>query len=443
MGYTNSPLVSYTKLSPNNSGQRLHKIDRITPHCVVGQVTAEGLGDYFSKAANQVSSNYGIGYDGRIGMYVEEKNRSWCSSSADNDNRAITIECASDTAEPYTFRDACYASLIDLCIDICQRYGKTKLLWLKDKDITLSYEPAEDEMVLTVHRWFYANKSCPGTWMMNHMSDLAEKVTAALSVQDEDEVAEDINVPTNDEPASDADTDDKPANKTEAPVETYGTQAKNLAGLTNVQIIDTVGPLFTEDQRKTGVLASVSMAQFILESGYCRTELAKNANNCFGMKCNLSGNTWPGSVWNGFAKYRMATDEYKTDGSKYTIFEDFRKYSCVESSIADHSAYLLGAKKGEELRYAGLKGCTDYRTAAQIIKDGGYATAPDYVSVLCQLVEMWGLTKWEYKEPVEEAPQEQDVPDTNNGKITLSKGDYNQLIAWLSDITEWLKDKNK
>ena len=164
MGYSNSPMVEYTKLSPNNSGLRTHCIDRITPHCVVGQCTAEGLGEWFANSSAQSSSNYGIDRDGRVGLYVEEKNRSWCSSNADNDQRAVTIECASDTTEPYAFRDGVYQSLISLCADICRRNGKTKLLWFADKDRALSYEPAADEMVLTVHRWF-ANKSCPGNWM--------------------------------------------------------------------------------------------------------------------------------------------------------------------------------------------------------------------------------------------------------------------------------------
>ena len=179
MAYTNSPLVSYTKLSPNHSGQRTHSIDRITPHCVVGQCSVETLGNVFLPVSRQASSNYGIGVDGRVGMYVEEKNRSWCSSSAANDQRAVTIECASDATEPYAFKDVVYQRLIELCTDICKRNGKTKLLWLGDKTKTLNYSPKQDEMVLTVHRWF-ANKSCPGDWMYARMGDLAEKVTAAL-----------------------------------------------------------------------------------------------------------------------------------------------------------------------------------------------------------------------------------------------------------------------
>jgi len=183
MGYTNSPMVVYTKLSPNHSGQRTMAIDRITPHCVVGQCTAEGLGDWFAKTSTQASSNYGIDKDGRVGMYVEEKNRSWCSSSNANDQRAITIECASDTTEPYAFRDIVYQRLIELCVDICKRNGKNKLIWFGDKDKTLNYSPKSGEMILTVHRWF-ANKSCPGNWMYARMGDLAEKVTKALRGSD-------------------------------------------------------------------------------------------------------------------------------------------------------------------------------------------------------------------------------------------------------------------
>lgn len=180
MAYTNSSLVSYTKLSPNHSGQRTHSIDRITPHCVVGQLSAESICGCFTSPSRQASCNYGIGTDGRISLCVEEKNRSWCSSSNANDQRAITIECASDRSEPYAMDDKVYASLISLCTDICKRNGKKKLLWFGDKSKTLNYAPKSDEMVITVHRWF-ANKSCPGNWLYVRLGDLAAKVTANLS----------------------------------------------------------------------------------------------------------------------------------------------------------------------------------------------------------------------------------------------------------------------
>ena len=121
MAYTNSPLVSYTKLSPNHSGQRTHSIDRITPHCVVGQLTAESICGCFTSPSREASCNYGIGKDGKIALCVEEKNRSWCSSSSANDQRAVTIECASDSTEPYAFKDVVYQTLIKLCVDMRQR----------------------------------------------------------------------------------------------------------------------------------------------------------------------------------------------------------------------------------------------------------------------------------------------------------------------------------
>lgn len=179
MGYTNSSLVSYTKLSPNHSGQRTHSINRITPHCVVGQLSCESICGCFTSPSRQASCNYGIGKDGRISLCVEEKNRSWCSSSNANDQRAVTIECASDMSEPYAMNSAVYDSLVKLCTDICKRNGKKKLLWLGDKTKTLNYAPKSDEMVLTVHRWF-ANKSCPGNWLYAKLGDLAAKVTANL-----------------------------------------------------------------------------------------------------------------------------------------------------------------------------------------------------------------------------------------------------------------------
>lgn len=156
---SNSKLISTTILSPNNSGRRTHSIDRITPHCMAGQMSASACGKLFAKASYQASSNYGIGKDGEIALYVPEDKRSWCSSSEANDQRAVTIECASDRSHPYTMNGKVYASLVRLCVDICRRNGKNKLLWLGDKTKTLIYTPKDDEMVLTVHRWF-AQKSC-------------------------------------------------------------------------------------------------------------------------------------------------------------------------------------------------------------------------------------------------------------------------------------------
>ena len=173
--------MSYTKISPNKTSPRNHTIDTITIHCVVGQLSVESLGNVFAPASRQASSNYGIGHDGRIAMYVEEKDRSWCSSSKSNDNRAITIECASDTEHPYSINSKVYASLIKLCADICQRNNIKELKWKADK--SLIGQP--DKQNITVHRWFSAT-ACPGDYIYNHLGQIADDVNAILNKPSEE-----------------------------------------------------------------------------------------------------------------------------------------------------------------------------------------------------------------------------------------------------------------
>lgn len=183
MAYTNSSLVSYTCYSPNHSGTRTHSIDRITPHCVVGQCTVQALGQVFLPSSRQASSNYGVGYDGKVGLYVDQKNRSWCSSSGANDQRAITIEIASDTTSPYAIKDAAYNTTIKLMADICKRNGKTKLVYIANKTQALAYSDngqKSNEMLITLHQWF-ASTICPGQYIINHLPDMVNKVNAILS----------------------------------------------------------------------------------------------------------------------------------------------------------------------------------------------------------------------------------------------------------------------
>lgn len=353
MAYTNSSLVTYKNISKNKTSPRNHAIDTITIHCIVGQWTAKQGCDYFATTDRECSSNYIVGKDGSIGLSVAEKDRSWCSSSSSNDHRAITIEVASDTSAPYAVTDEAYNALITLCADICKRNGINQLLWKADKSLIGQV----DKQNMSVHRWF-ANKSCPGDYLYERHGDIAAAVNKLL-------------------------------------VTNTGMQASDFKDLDYKDIIAKVGPLFTTDQKNTGVLASVSLAQFILESGYGKSELALNANNCFGMKKSLSGNTWNGSSWDGISIYTKETKEQNADGSYETITADFRMYTSVEFSIADHSAYLLGAKNGTKLRYDGIKGITDYKAVAQLLKDGGYATSLTYVDKLCSIIETWNLTQYD------------------------------------------------
>jgi hypothetical protein len=176
MKMSNSALVNYTKISPNRTSPRKNKIDTITIHCVVGQCSVETLGAIFAPSSRQASSNYGVGYDGRFGMYCEEKDRSWCSSSAANDNRAITIEVASDTTEPYAVNDKAYAALLDLVTDICRRNGIKKLVWSTKKNERVNHLNGCN---LTVHR-DYENKSCPGNYLYERQGAIAAEVNKRL-----------------------------------------------------------------------------------------------------------------------------------------------------------------------------------------------------------------------------------------------------------------------
>ena len=417
---SNSKLVSYTKLSPNNSGRRTHAIDRITPHCVVGQLSVETLGSLFARSSYQASCNYAIGSDGRVALIVDEGQRSWCSSSNANDQRAVTIECASDKTSPYAFNTTVYNKLVDLCVDICRRNGKTRLLWISDKAKALAYEPKSGEMLLTVHRWF-ASKSCPGPWMMDRMGDLAAKVTARLGTDAADPGQQDT-VPhyyrvrktwkdINSQVGAYSIYDNAKA-KADEMGSAYGvfdwngkeiyrkgqaaapapTPAPAQVPYTQA-FINEIAPLAQADMQKTGIPAALTIAQAILESGWGRSDLAKNAHNLFGMKKNLSGNTWPGSTWDGKRVCTKDTKEVYSTGAA-TVSAEFRVYNNYAESVSDHSAYLAGAKNGNALRYPGLVGCTDYRKAAQIVKDGKYATAPDYVDKICRIVEQYGLGKY-------------------------------------------------
>lgn len=170
---SNSNLVSYTKISPNRS-QRQNSIKKITIHHMAGNLTVEQCGNVFAPASRKASANYGIGTDGRVGMYVEEKDRAWTSSNRDNDNQAVTIEVANNSVAPnWTVSDVAYSKLIDLCVDICQRNGIKELIWTGDKNGTL-----------TCH-YMFSNTACPGPYLKSKMPEIAAEVNARLNKKPE------------------------------------------------------------------------------------------------------------------------------------------------------------------------------------------------------------------------------------------------------------------
>ena len=174
---SNSPLVVYTKLSPNHSGKRTKKIDTITIHCMAGNCSVETCGNLFANSARQASSNYGIGTDGRIALYVDEANRSWCTSSNANDQRAVTIEVANNGGAPdWPVSAKAYAALLDLVTDICKRNGIKRLVWSTSKNDRVNHLNGCN---MTVHR-DYANKSCPGDYLYNRHGQIAAEVNKRL-----------------------------------------------------------------------------------------------------------------------------------------------------------------------------------------------------------------------------------------------------------------------
>lgn len=251
---SNSPLVDFTRISPNKTSPRNHAIDTVTIHCVVGQLTVEALGAGFAPTARKASSNYGIGHDGRIGMYVEEKDRSWCSSNASNDNRAITIEVASDNTYPYAVNDTAYKSLINLLADICQRNNIKKLLWKDDKSLIGQV----DKQNMTLHRWF-ASTECPGEYLYKKHARIASDVNARLETEKAPE-------------APSTSVKDEPANYTKIVGTAKATANQMIAYIKKknpnvAQSVINMIPFYISEGKTEGIRGDVAFAQSCIETG--------------------------------------------------------------------------------------------------------------------------------------------------------------------------------
>lgn len=175
---SNSPLISGTLLTNNCSKPRNHTIDTITPHYMAWYTDAKTCCESFVPSSRQASANYCIGKDGEIWLNVEERNRAWTSGSSNNDNRAITIECANyvGCASDSKLPDATWNSLVRLCVDICQRNGKKRLVYRGSANYA---GLMSTEMLLTMHKWFQST-DCPGAWLSQNFARLANEVTKIL-----------------------------------------------------------------------------------------------------------------------------------------------------------------------------------------------------------------------------------------------------------------------
>lgn len=444
---SNSPLVSFTQISPNQNSPRNHVIDTITIHCVVGQLSVETMGAMFAKSSYQASCNYCIGSDGRIGLIVPEDSRSWCSSNRENDNRAITIECACNLTDPYAVNSKVYASLINLLVDICQRNGIDALRWKADK--SLIGQPEKQNM--TVHRWFAA-KACPGDYLYNRHERIAEEVNARLNGGVSEEPAAEDQWYRNRKSWEDTDSQTGAYKVLENAIasclpgyavydfngkeiyrnetKTEGTQTSEFLSLTEKEAAAKLLEICRPIAEAYGLFPSVCAAQTILESGYCKTELARKANNVCGMKCSLSGNTWGGSTWDGKSKVNIKTAEQDDYGNVYYVYADFRAYPNIEKSIEDRCAYLLNAMNGNKKRYEGILECKNYKEQIKLIKAGVYATDVNYVEKICEIITRFELDEYD-------KPSSGDKEESTGGTVdtpTYSGEPYRVRKSWGSTM---------
>ena len=318
MAYTNSPLAKYKRISPNRTSPRNHAIDTITPHCFVGQASVEDMCAWLSNTSAQASANYVIGADGRVGLNVEEQDRSWCSSSRDNDNRAVTIECASDKTDPYAINAKVYATLIELMVDICRRNGKTKLTWPGTKEKYLAYRPKKDEMLLSVHRW-YAAKACPGDYIYSRLGKIATEVTDRLggkpAQQDEEVHWYRVRKTWKDEKSQLGAYQVLQNAKDNCPAGyvVFDDNGKAVYTPDTPHVYSPeewfaeIAPIAVNLAKTNRILPSVVIAQTYLETGCGTTDLT-GKRNIIGMKADLINNTWI-SVWDG-KTYVKKTPEY-------------------------------------------------------------------------------------------------------------------------------------
>ena len=392
-----------------------------------GQGTAKSVADYWNQSAVAACVTYIVDCDtpGKVLQCLPEDVRSWADAGYGNNN-LITFEiCESDYIKytggaSYTVLDGAkfkadimrgYQTAVLLCADICSRYGwdpQAKLtsgLYLISSHDEGRRAGLSSAHVDPTHIWNRFGLTMDGfrAAVKSAMSGNAPSQTATDPVYRVRKTWTDVSSQIFSGTLDGAKNACLPGYSVydENGKQVYtvsssnaGFQAADLSGLTEAERIEKVSPLYRESAKKTGMLPSVGIAQFCLESGYGTTDLAIFANNVHGMKCELSGNTWPDSVWDGESKYGKYSPEVY-NGVTVQNYSEFRKYPCCEDSIADRAAYFIGAVDGDKRRYPGIETERNAENAIRIIKAGGYATDPEYVDKLLSLVERFHLTQYD------------------------------------------------
>ena len=327
-----SSLVTYKNETSKCTKPRNHKIDTITIHCYVGQVTAKEGVDYFATTSRDCSSNYVVGKDGSIGLSVDEVNRSWCSSNSENDHRAVTIEVACDKTEPYAVTDKAYKALIELVADICKRNNIEKLIWSENKEDRINHRNGCN---MTVHR-DYAAKACPGEYLYSRHGKIAQIVNEKLGKVDKKE-----------------------------------------------QFIEEIAKCVKSHMKCFGIkCASAVIAQACLESAYGTSNKAKK-NNFFGLKYREGRVTAHNGTFNDGSKEQLENGSYVDIKDSWYAFEN------MEDGVIGYFQFI------NIDRYKNLKGVSEPEQYLTLIKEDGYATSKDYVKNVMNVVNKYNLTRFD------------------------------------------------
>ena len=364
---SNSSLVSYTRISPNKTSPRNHVIDTITIHCMAGNLSVETCGNVFAPASRKASSNYGIGSDGRIALYVDEKDRSWCSSNSANDNRAVTIEVANDGGEPdWHVSDRALNSLIRLCADICKRNNIKKLVWSTNKNDRVNHLNGCN---MTVHR-DYAKKACPGQYLYDRHGYIADEVNYLLGVEE------------------------KPVDNKELFIEEIAKAVRKVATDFGIKVYSPI------------------IAQACLESAYGTSELAVNAHNYFGLKWRE--NRVPSAI----GIYNKVGSEQNADGSYVSSAMKWCKFDSLEAGVRGYFEFINIS------RYNNLKGVTEPKRYLELIKEDGYATSLKYVDNVYNVIVKNNLQRFDNVVEEKEEVSTNTIP-TCPFKVKVSIKDLN------------------
>lgn len=432
-----------------------------------GQGTAQAVADYWNQASVSACVTYIVDCDteGKVLQCLPEDVRSWADAGYGNNNLVTFEICESDYIRytggaNYDVLNADkfkadimrgYNTAVLLCADICRRYGwnpTDKLpsgLYLISSHDEGRRAGLSSAHVDPTHVWgrfgltmdgfradvkaaldgnFEVTDSEPEKWyrVRKTWEDAGTQLGAYLSLENAK-----ANCPAG---YTVYDWNGKAVYTNTATAS--GTQTSEFSGLSETAAAARLLEICRPIAEKNDLFPSVCAAQTILESGYCTTELAKKANNVCGMKKELSGNTWAGSTWDGKSKVNIRTPEQDAAGNTYYIYADFRKYPCIEDSIADRCAYLIGAQNGNKLRYDGIQSCKNYRDQIELIKRGGYATDVNYVDKICNIIKRFGLDKYDQASG-EILP---DTPDQPWYRVRKSWSDAKSQIGAYHDLNK-------